>query len=1221
MVFRKLQLSKPFSWRLVGCVMCACLSASPALAQDTGSPAGDQEPATKTESSEGGSADASAATEEAEPKPDETSAAAAQEGKAGGEDESTGPITDFRDAYSRYSREMKDYQETIDSIVEAEYNQRVSQVNSSYNKKIDSLEAVERQHRVEAIAAFEAYLKRYPNTPGYTPDALFRLAELNFEKANDDYLVADEQYQDELARYEGGKRADPPQLPGRDYTETMSLFQQLIVDWPKYEQTDGAYYLLAYCKLQNAADDEATELLTTLIEKHPDSRFVPEAWIRIGEHWFTFAEGPEGLAKAKNAYEQAMQYPDSKFYDKALYKLAWTYYRMDNFEQAIGEFKRLVRYSDEQKEKTGREGSVLRAESVQYIAVSLAEEDWDLDGSVDADFGLTRVKKYLSGDEPYEREVLVQLADYMFENTRYAIAADVIKYSLDRYPRHRENPKLHEKLILALVRDGRRDASFAERRNLLAYYGPESDWYEFQERVGHEDAVRQADNLVKDNLIQSATWFHEEAQKLKNEAVVRQDTTMLAQARDKYTTAASAYEDFLARYPNDKDVYQWNFFYAECLYYSEQYVPAYEQYRVVRELDIEDNKFQEKAAFNAIKALEFQMQALAKRGELPAKAVPGSGVEDARKAAQQQESVQESAQAQQDKQKRTITAEPIPAMVDDYVTAMDRYVVLGLKNDSDQNLDVKLAFQAAKLFYDFKNFDTARERFNWIVESYPENEFAYLAGSLILETYRQEQDYQKLAVAAEKLSKVIKGEQAQAIKEEVRQFKMGAMFKSAEQLFAAKDYEKAAEEYLRLVNNSPDHEYAPKALNNAAVAYENIGKYESAMKLYERVYGQYPNNPLAGYALYRVAVNSDRFFDFDKAVRTYELFYDKYDGQSPPELAEMGFMIEEKRQNALRNAAVLSTNLQRFSKGAKLYEQYVNTYPAADDAAPVQWEAVKTWKKAGEPRKMMSSLSAYRRNYGVGADKTPKVLEGMMMVADHHEQRGDQRKATKWHQDIIAEYNTRQPGNGSPSSFYAAKARFKLADQAYQEWKTLEIKGSMKQQGRRLKDKLKVAKEVNAEFREVWQFGSLEWLLASTFRIGSLYQAFAESLYNVPIPYDEGSDEWYIYREQLDEIAIPFEDKAVQNYEKVITKARQEKVVNEWTKKTLDELNKFMPSKYPLYKEERRNVADRSRTGTSFIGVNDYETLQSKPEGTAVDEGRDSNSSPNESTGDTGDQL
>ncbi len=1110
----------------------------------------------------------------------------------------------FDEAHERYAREMKDYQDTVDSIVESEYSQRAAQINAAYERKIASLEAVERSRRDEAIAAFEEYLRRYPKTPGYTPDALFRLAELHFEKANDDYMQADENYQSELTRYEQGKRPEPPEIPRRDYSTTVEHFEELVADWPDYEQADGAYYLLAYCKLQMNEEEQARELLATLVESYPDSRFVPEAWVRIGEHWFAYAEGPEQLAKAKRAYEEAMKYPDSKFYDKALYKLAWTYYRMDDFEQAIGEFKRLVAYSDEQERRTGQSGSVLREESIQYIAVSLAEEDWDLDGAVDDDFGLERVKHFLSGEEPYEREVLVQLVDYLFENTRYEIATEVIHYALDGYPRHRDNPKLHEKLILALMRDGRQDESFAERRNMLAYYGPESDWFEFQQRAGHEEAVRYATNLVKDNLIQSATWFHEEAQKLKNEAVVREDQQMLALAREKYARAASAYEDFLARYPNDKDVYQWNFYYAECLYYSEQYEGAHEQYRVVRELDVADNKFQEKAAFNAIKSLEFRMRALARRGELPAKAVPGSGVDDAREAAQQQEQAESSADevAERDDQKRVIEAETIPEMVYDYVTSMDRYVVLGLENPTDPDLDIKFAFQAAKLFYDFKDYDVARERFAWIVDTYPENELAYLAGSLILETYRQERDYQQLAVWAEKLSEVIKGEQADAIKEEVRQFKLGAMFKSAEQLFADEQYEAAAEEYLKLVNDSPDHQYAPKALNNAAVAYENIGKYESAMNLYERVYNEYTGDPLSGYALYRVAVNSERFFDFDKAVRSYELFYDKFETEDPPELAEMGFNIDEKRSNSLRSAAVLTENLQRYEEAARLYEQYVRNYPEAEDAEGAQWRAVNAWKKAEQPRQMMRAIDNYRSDFGADPEKVGRVLEGMMMVADHYESQGDDRQAQSWYEDIIEEYKEREPQDDSGAAFYAAKARFQLADYSYYEWRDIKIKGNMKQQGRLLEKKIEGQKELTKEFQEVWEFGSLEWTLAATFRIGSLFQTFATALYDVPIPFDDDSEEWMIYRGKLDDIAIPLEDKAIEYYEQTIKKAREEKVVNEWTKKTLEELNAYMPDEYPLYKEERREVAKTTVTGSSFMGADSYEEHLEEPDGAGFED-------------------
>ncbi|MFW5966378.1 MAG: tetratricopeptide repeat protein [Persicimonas sp.] len=1120
-------------------------------------------------------------------------------------EERAAQIEEFEEAHKRFSSEVRDYEKTIDGIIESEYDQRASQINRRYDRNIENLEARERDQRAETIEAFEEYLDRYPDSEGYTPDALFRLAELHFEKANDEYMRADEAYQDKLERYEAGKRADAPEVPERDYSKTISLFERLIEDWPDYEQADGAYYLLAYSKIEMGDDKEGTQLLADLVEEYPDSRFVPEAWVRIGEYWFDRADGREGLEKAKTAYQEAIEYPESRFYDKALYKLAWAYYRMDEFDQAIKEFKRLVEYSDEQ-EGGGKEGSVLREEAIQYIAVSLSEEDWDLDGSVDEDFGLPRVRHYLDGDHEYEREVLVQLVDYLFENTRYDVVVEVVEYTLDRHPNHRKNPELHERLIAAMMRDQRREDAFAERRELLSYYGPESEWYDHQQREGNEEAVQYAHQLVKDNLIQSATWYHEQAQKLRREASVKEDAEMQALAREQYAEAAAAYKDFLARYPNDKDIFQWNFYFAECLFYSEQHKEAYAQYRVVRELDVQDNEYREQAAFNAIKSLEYLMQEQVERGELTSKAVPGSGVDDAREAAEQQQETETSDEemAEREQQKREVQAEEMPSELHDYITAMDRYVVLGLENEQDPELDVKFAFQAAKLYYDFKDYETARERFGWIVDEYPESELAYLAGSLILESYRQEKDYERLAAAADRLGEVIKGEQAEAIQKEVKQYKLGAMFKTAEKHFADKEYEKAAEEYLRLVNDDPEHEYAPKALNNAAVAYENIGRYDSAMGMYDRVYEDYPDSDLTPYALYRVAVNSERFFEFENAVHSYELFYEEFEGEQPDELVDMNFMVDEKRQSALRSAGVLSENLQRYEEAAQLYEQYAEAYPDSDDAPAAQWRAVEAWHKAEKLSELERAFASYRDEFGDDEERASRVLEGMTLIAEYYEDQGDMRSAEDWYEDIVDEYEERELEKGGGASYFAAQAQFRLVEEDYADWRDIKIDGTLDEQERLLDEKIEKQKEITKAYREVWDYGSFEWTLASTYRIGTLFENFANALYDVPVPFEQGTEEWNMYRAKLDDQAIPLEDKALSYYEQVDKQAREKNVVNEWTKKNLEKLNSFSPDEYPLYKEERTAEAKRTVTGASYMGDDGYRNVTEQPDEESFDAGK-----------------
>ena len=59
----------------------------------------------------------------------------------------------------------------------------------------------------------------------------------------------------------------------------------------------------------------------------------------------------KSLEKAIEAYSKVRAYPDSPYYDKALYKIAWTYYRLDRYDEAVCSFIELVDYADAQKAK------------------------------------------------------------------------------------------------------------------------------------------------------------------------------------------------------------------------------------------------------------------------------------------------------------------------------------------------------------------------------------------------------------------------------------------------------------------------------------------------------------------------------------------------------------------------------------------------------------------------------------------------------------------------------------------------------------------------------------------------------------------------------------------------------------------------------------------------------------------------------------------------------
>jgi hypothetical protein len=81
---------------------------------------------------------------------------------------------------------------------------------------------------------------------------------------------------------------------------------------------------------------------------------------------------------------------------------------------------------------------------------------------------------------------------------------------------------------------------------------------------------------------------------------------------------------------------------------------------------------------------------------------------------------------------------------------------------------------------------------------------------------------------------------------------------------------------------------------------------------------------------------------------------------------------------------------------------------------------------------------------------------------------------------------------------------------------------------------------------------------------------FAQNLYDLPIPDGLTEEEEDVYTSQIEEIAIPIEDEAIQRLETALKKAREFRISSQWTKKILAVLNLYKPTEYPTFKDEKR---------------------------------------------------
>jgi len=1147
-------------------------------------------------------------------------------------DEMTRDVQRFADA-------VKDYRSTARMIVKRAYSEKTKAINAKYDPQIALNDREARDRRRDAIAMFEAFLRRYPNDKRWTPDVMFRLAELYYEKSAEEFLDADEAYKKAI------DSPNPPTTPPPrvDYTPTIALYKRLLTEFPNYRLLDAAYYLLGFCLGEMGQEAQARQALLALVcsnkfkpmdppdlpklsEKAGDkadedpykdctpvkeSKFVPESWTRIGEFHF---DNPAELRLAIAAFKRVLTFKDSPYYDRALYKLAWAYYRDNRFPEAVREFDNLVKYADGRKAAGQKVGSDLRPEAVQYLGVSFAESDWDGDTVPDAESGLQRASAFYKGreDEPHVREVFQRLGDIYFDSTKYAEAIAVYKALLARWPAYPDAPRVQDKIVRSYERDRNLVASAKEREALGRNYTKGSVWYE--KNKDNPEALAVAQQLAEDALLTAATNVHAGAQACKTKWQENQkDLKKLEECKTLYRTAAELYEKYLAAYPNSKRSYEFSAFYADALYYSGQLPQAIAAYQAVRDSQL-DNRYQEDSAFRMIKAYEEIIDEMRRDKKIDDPPIPD-----------------------EKNTKPPVTAVAMPDIYLKYTAAIDWYVDY-IKNDRTPDLK----YAAAVIALRYHNWPEARRRLGEITQLYcgPNPEIGFKAYDAILQTYfidyniedEEQKDCAlgKLLSVADQFSESPCGKSPKAapylsriaqIKASVKttiitkrlQLSMENEEKGTNKELTVcretaggiavvtgistgatgsagrKPGDKApsisteldvglALDLIDVVNANPKDPGAPTALNNACVIYEKLFQFGEATKCYERLYKDYPESEWGKEALWNSSRNHYRFFEFDQAVKGYLTL-----AQDPK------FAASEHRKEALGLAASLLDNDQQYGKAADLYKRYSEA--VADkplDSAQAYFFSCNAYEKSKEVGKQTACLKDFIKKFNSHAEAGDLVVQAHMKLAVITEQSSKDKTAVlNAYKKVRDEFVSKRLPAATPAAGFAAKADFLIVEEKFKAFQKKELKfGSKPEQIKKTFEAFTAeSKALNEEYQKIWNYKDATWTLAAFLRSGDIYYEFAQKLIkaanNPPDdvkklakmackanPDDCGMVETQ-YKDAVYQFVTPVEDEAKKRWKDTLARAAQLGVTNDYVKKARENLSKYLPDEFPFIKDER----------------------------------------------------
>jgi TolA-binding protein len=1080
-------------------------------------------------------------------------------------------LQELQEELEHFQFAARDYRATVNHVIKREYQERRRTLAEKYQTQANVEEKAVRERRLQAIAMHEAFLAKYPNDDRWSPDVIFRLAELYFEKSEDEFLAAQDEY-DRAQAAGKGDATPPPDRP--DYSRTIELYKRLIAQFPNYRLLDGAEYLMGYCYGEMNQKNESQQAYLSLVcanrykplepykpisvpapqrgpggivvrgaasdpyhdckPARPDSKFLAEAWARLGEYHFAANE----LQLAIATFSRVLAYKDSPLFDKALYKLAWSYYRDDRFPEAIQRFDELVKWSDEHADADKEKGgSKLRPEAVQYLGISFAEEDWDGDHRPDPETGLQRIEKFYAGreKEKHVREIFRRLGDIYFDQTKYDEAVRVYQVVLAKWPNDPDGPQLQAQIVKAYDRKQDFKNAMTAREALARNFGVGSTWA--KSNADNPEAINGARTLAEQSLADAAIYHHQRAQQLKAEFRDTKDKNLLPEIKKEYALAGELYQKYLERYPNSKEAYEqrWNF--AEDLYYGENYAAAAVEYSKIRDSNLNDTH-REEAAFGAIKSLEKLVEV-----EVAAKRIEDPPLPDAKNTTP------------------PIQPKPIPQPIKDLQVAYDWYST-HVKNDKVS----EVAYTSAVYSFKYLNWDGeggARSRMADIVEKHCKSAEGPKANNAVVAMYTIERNLEKLEewVAAHKDSQCGSGSVISTIND--------LKFEKATKLLEQGNCEEAGPIFLELANQYQSDVNADKALNNAAVCFEKVHRYGEATRAYEQLHERYPNSKLDEEALYRAAVNHERFFQYGEAVSRYLALATspKYAGSA-------------HRTESLGKAAVLLENDQQYSRAADLYKQYAATVGKPDEAATSYFRSAVMYEKLKDRNRERQTLRDFINKYG--AQRSPSIsaniVQAHFKLGEIAEAEHDKPNAEREYDKVISEFAARGLPAGSEAAEQAAKADFGRAEKKFAAFKAMAFKaGNAKQIQRSYETMEGQAKQLVAEYEKIWSYKRAAWTLAAFERKGDIYFEFSQKLARSEVPEEvkkldkknKGMGVIEQYRQQLETRVDPIEKQAQEYWKTTLDKGAELGVANDWTQLARKNLNAYQPDQFPLTKEAR----------------------------------------------------
>ena len=903
--------------------------------------------------------------------------------------------------------------------------------------------------------------------------ALQQLGHYQFQLEEKLFLDKQEQYEEDVAwcadrDNKPAKCADIDKFPKADHQKSLGYFLEYIDKYPKEDKTPVVLYQAAAVQEASGEDDKAYKLRMRLVENFPDNGLVPKAWLRIAEYHFMNRKFRDAI----KAYKKVTGFENltGKEAALAMYHLAESYYNIAEYETAAIKYYDYIIGADK-----GKYPNDLRAEAMDFMAASFS----DLEGG-----GVQEAEAFLKDKKvPFKDSVYYRIGMKNKDHDRNEEAVQSFKRLMSINPDYIDAPLADIAMIEILIIQQKFEEAQQHRYVVVKRYDRNSSWYKRNQK--YPESVKNAETAIRGAMLDIPQYHHARAAKLTKEGD-------LEAGKKQYAEAIKAYEAFLKRYAKEPTWDEYKVHINLALVYQEmgQHANAAKMFNWIVDTDTtrygrrpmgsESLLKKEEAAYNAVLMMD-------------------QAREDAKK------------KKAGDDAKKAYSLPETKA----YFAQVDKYMAKYGNNKEA----AELAYNAAIVHYDAKQYKTAVTVLRELRKKYPNHQYILLISRMLAQSLLESDQLDEALTEFEWLYKQyhdVKATKNDSMAKEIEKAIAAVLFQMAEKAVKAQRYEEGAQAYLALVKRYPLVSFADKAVFEAGVAYENAKQHDKAAETFMILPKSYASSSLTIKGILRAASNykkggkpqqaattflfitnnfpqdSMAFQAIGFAAQTYDSIPDKKNAAVTFELAYKRYPKHEKTPAFLYSACLSYDEAKMTDEAIRCSKDLVRDYPKSTyalDAAfsiPVAYGNAKKWDLAAQ------EYHFFIKNYG--NDDKEKLIAAYIGAARAYMELKEEEKAVEDYRKTLEAYDKYglQIKNADPG--VPAEAAFYLGEYEYHKMEPIVLKGKEKEKAKTIKQLVDILQKAMSQYSKSATYASERWTFKATNKMGMLFVTMAAKI-------------------------------------------------------------------------------------------------------------------------------